>query len=382
MIEQNLASSLRLLMSPGDEVELAETTILSIEELPAVRADDETRPEQTLELVDMLAQSRRERKDFLLALEDQYPLMFQERIDPLPTAVSVTAREGILYALDGTAYVARQRPVSFYNEQRLCDALQLQTLLSEYLPYVPPLLLTRTGAVCAQVQNATYVLTPSVSGEPYIGKREQSLAAAHALGEMHALALRLLPAAAVVADSREKTSALLTLVARLDVPDRQMQQGVIAQMKEALSSIDEPDTSLNGWLHGDFSPVHLVFRRNTVIAVNDFENVVYGPPGRDIARCVLTHCGVDCATAASPLHTPILTTLDTSRARGMISAYMQSSGVPREACVNIASQMVYLWFELLAVGLLRGDVSFAVVGDALPFWRTLWQKVNEVLAWL
>jgi aminoglycoside phosphotransferase (APT) family kinase protein len=363
-------------------VEHVETTVISIEGFPTAQDCVEIRSEDTWELTDTLVQSRRERKDFLQTLAERYQLMLQDRIDPVPSMISFTSHKGILYGLDGTAYLVKQRPDNSLQGPQLFHAAHLQMVLSEHLPYVPPVIRTREGSAYAYVHNAIYFLTPYISGEYYIGRREQSLAAASALGEMHALALRLLPPAPLAAASQKETSGFFKLVEQFDFSDKQLHQRVIEQMKEVLYSIMEPDTSINGWLHGDFAPFNLVFRQDTVIAVNDFDNVMYGPLGRDVAECVLTHCGMCYTDTASLMRPPIQTTLDASRARGMISAYMQSSGVPLEACANLASQIVSLWFELLVVGLLRGDLSLEDVNDAFAYWIRLQHKVSEVLAWL
>lgn len=380
MQKQNLAAPPRQLMPPREREQTVQTPEdqstgpVPTEDLAGIRSG------QNLEVVDFLVSGRREREDFLQRLADLYGISFQQRVDPVPAVVSFTSRKGILYDQDGRAYFAKQKPQYALEEQRLHDAARLQMTLSEHLAYVPPIIRTRQGQPYAQVHHATYFLTPYVAGDHYAGRRAQSLAAAYALGEMHATARRLLPPAPVVADSREETHGFLALLARLAFPDQALQQAVMARMSAALHSLGPQDASLHGWLHGDFAPFNIVFHQESVRAVNDFDNVLYGPLSRDLAECVLTHCGVHYAGATSSLRPPIVTTLDSERARGMVQAYLQGSGLPPQVYTDLPSQVVCLWFELLALGLLRGDFALQDVACALPSWRTLQTHVSEVLA--
>lgn len=380
MQKQNLAAPLRLLMPPRERAQTMQTP----EDQGAEPAPAEdlagTRSGQNLEVVDFLVSSRRERADFLQRLADLYALEFQERVDPVPAVISFTSRKGILYDRDGRAYFAKQKPQYALEKQRLYDAARLQMTLSEHLAYVPPIIQTRQGQPYAQVYHATYFLTPYVAGDSYAGRRAQSLSAAYALGEMHTTARRLLPPAPVVADSREETRGFLALLARLVFPDQALQQTVMECMSEALCSLGPQDASLHGWLHGDFAPFNIVFHRESVRAVNDFDNVLYGPLSRDLAECVLTHCGVYYAGTTSSLRPPVVTTLDSERARGMVQAYLQGSGLPPQVYADMPSQVVCIWFELLALGLLRGDFSLQDVASALPSWSALHTHIREVLA--
>lgn len=377
MFEPKRTVAPRLLPSPKDR---AETVQVSVMERPAA-AQERTaiKPGSNLQAVDVLVQSRRERADFLQTLARIYALTFQERVDPVPAVISFTSRKGILYDLDGNAYFIKQKPQYSLQEHRLFQAAHLQIALSEHLSYVPPVIKTKDGSPYAQVHNATYFLTPYISGNYYMGRREQSLSAAYALGEMHATALCVLAPAAVVADSREETDGFLQLLEQLDFSERALHRAVIEQMQEALARIEPGHRSMNGWLHGDFAPFNIVYHRDRVIAVNDFDNVLYGPLCRDIAECILTHCGIHYAGTTSSMRAPILTTLDSERAKGMLQAYLQGSGLSLEVCAGLSSQVVCLWFELLALGLLRGDFSLGDVDRALPSWNTLQQSVSEVL---
>lgn len=380
MFEHNLAPALRLIMPPKDHSETIQTTPISIDTPPPVSVDvSEIRAGNNLELVDFLVQGNKERRDFLQAFSKIYAIAFQDKVDPVPAVISFTSRKGILYGLDGKAYFAKQKPPYSLQGQRLFNAAQMQIALSECLPYVPPIIKTRKGQPYACLHKATYFLTPYIPGDYYIGRREQSFSAAYILGEIHATALRLLPPAPVATDSIEETFNLIKLAAQLDFPNKELHKALMDQMKEILHSIRHQNTSINGWLHGDFAPFNIVFHRDATIAVNDFDNVTYGPLCRDVAECVLTHCGIHYAGATSSMRPPILTTLDTDRAKGMISAYLQSSGLPLKELSDIPYQVIYVWFELIAVGLLRGDFSLEDVDKALPSWKTLQKRVSEVL---
>ena len=328
---------------------------------------------------DFLVRTRQERLLFLKELTQAYGMTFQEKTDPVPSIVSFTSRKGIIYTKEGHAFFAKQKPIYSLENGQHHHAASMQLALAKTLSYVPPIIPTKEGQPYAFVQNAWYFLTPYIQGDFYMGKIEQSISSARVLGAMHRVARHALPPAPVSTNFMEESLKFVDLFAQLDFPDQTLHISLVHQMKQILHSMQATKTGIAGWIHGDFAPFNLLFQANTVIAVNDFDNVLYGPLSKDIAECLLTNCGVNYAGVTSSMRPPIRTTFDLERAKLMLAAYLEESTFQKEQLADLPEQSVFSWFELISVGLLRGDFSLRDVEQAIFFPRVLHQIMHDLL---
>ncbi len=379
MFKNEPPSSCFLLASPKSREENPPPVVTALDFLPAVLDPAEVKQGNNLVTDDFLVRTRQERLLFLKELTQAYGLTFQEKTDPVPSIVSFTSRKGIIYTQEGHAFFAKQKPVYSLENGQHHHAASMQVALSKTLSYVPPIIPTKDGQPYAFVQNAWYFLTPYIQGDFYMGKIEQSISSARVLGAMHRVARLTLPPAPVSTDFMEESLKFVDLFAQLDFPDQTLHTSLVHRMKHILRSMQATKTAVDGWIHGDFAPFNLLFQANTVIAVNDFDNVLYGPLSKDIAECLLTNCGVNYAGVTSSMRPPIRTTLDLERAKRMLAAYLQESNLRKEQLADLPEQSVFSWFELISVGLLRGDFSLRDVENAIFFPSVLHQIMRDIL---
>jgi len=334
----------------------------------------------TLESVDWLFIRETDRRTFLPLLEQEYGIKFSEGgVDPT-LAISFTSQKCVISDLTGQKYFLKRKPSYSLGEPQRSRSALMQSRLSECLSYIPKVIYTKKGSPYARIGEHFFLLTPYIEGDFFMGRLSQSVACASVLGEIHRTASEILPPEDnAFIDSTEETLRFIEMVGRLDFPSVDLKEIVLKEMRELALKYQATNIGKRGWLHGDFSPFNMIFRGNQVIAVNDFDNVAYGLLARDVAECLLTHSGVNYAGATSSLRAPIRTTIDISRMKRMLNAYLKSNPISKDELIDLPNQMCLIWLELMALGLLRGDFSLNDVQIALPHCHNIQNEAKKLL---
>ncbi|MEK7518156.1 MAG: phosphotransferase [Patescibacteria group bacterium] len=325
---------------------------------------EEVKQGNTLEDTDILFALQKERKNLLPILSHEYGISFVDKFSDMNLA-SFTSLKRIIHDEKGNKYFLKQKPSYSLDEPRRTRSALMQSTLSDYLPFVPPILFTRDDSPYAQIGTRTFLLTKFVEGDYYIGKHEQSFACARALAEIHKYSGSVLPMQSDPVDFTEETIDFIRLVEQVDFPALDLKSSVVDHMKEKIYVYRSSNEGKLGWLHGDFAPSNMVFQQDNLVAVNDFDNVTYGVLSRDIAECLITHCDINYAGSMSSLRVPIRTSIDVDRMEKMIGFYLEASSLKKYDIIDMPKQMVLVWIELMSLGLARGDFSLRDVDTAL-----------------
>lgn len=349
--------------------------------IPPIINPDQVKIGDTIERVDLLFILKNDRKVLLPILEDQYGIQFNT--DPIPDriqSISFTSRKCIISDLKGKEYFLKRKPQYSLREPQKTRAASLQISLASNLDYVPKIIGTKYGSPYANIGSSFFLLTPFVNGGFFIGRIEQSDACASALGEIHRVASQILDPQKDFIDSTQETLNFISMVKGLDFPNNDLKTSVLDEMQILTEQFHSTNDGEKGWLHGDFSPYNMVFNGNTVIAINDFDNVTYGPLARDVAECILTHTDINYAGATSSLRAPIRTTIDMSRMIKMLKTYLLTNPISKNELVDFPNQMSLLWLELMSLGLLRGDYSLTDVQKVIPHCKKINETAKQILA--
>lgn len=283
---------------------------------------------------------------------DIYGISFTNDIQPAPGSISLTSLKCIITAEDGTRYFLKQKAEYCSTEQQLRKSSLLQHTTATQLQCVPRIIHTASSDPHAAIGRRAFLLTPFVEGQFFLGKRSQSVSCGDALGRIHSIGMHMDNIEPTVLNSHHETKEWISRLAQIATTDDAAKQEVIRQMRDIADCNEIQNIGRKGWLHGDFAPYNMVFdHSDSVIAVNDFDNVAYGPLSRDVAECILTHCGVMYAGPSSSLRAPICTRLDVERGKMMLERYLQSSGLQPSDLCELRQQFSLIWLELLSLGM-------------------------------
>lgn len=320
-----------------------------------------------LNVHDILFCNAEERRRHLRILGELYGMTFTQEILPAPGSLSLTSLKCIVSTEEGSRYFLKQKAAYCSEERQLAKSALLQRVASEQMTCVPRIIHTAgTSNPHASIGNRAFLLTPYVDGYFFMGRPAQSFSCVETLGRIHAIGMRLEKPDTDVLNSYEETCGWIERLGQIATTDTSAKQDVLSRMKGMADLNLTRNAGRTGWLHGDFAPYNMVFdKADRVTAVNDFDNATYGPLARDVAECILTHCGIMYAGPSSSLRPPICTRLDTERGKRMLECYLGTTGIAAEDMVELREQFSLIWLELLSLGIVRGDFSFRDVQEAL-----------------
>ncbi|MBN8549448.1 MAG: phosphotransferase [Deltaproteobacteria bacterium] len=323
---------------------------------------------EVLEKRDVALFLKSERDLFLPFLDSAYGVRFRNSPVQRSEAVSFTTSKAVLELEDGSKVFLKRKPEYCSSMEHLSNSSAFQNYLSSCVPWVPRIVPTASGNSFAHLGQRIYFITPYIEGTLFSGATEESTACARVLAQMHraSLAWEAAPSGTPV-DSQQVALYFVEGIGKVKFPDRVLRSTIQTAMAEHARRYAVPlsDSIRCAWTHGDFAPFNVVFRRNEVVAVNDFDNVAYGPLARDLAITLLTHCGIYYFGSTSGFNTPISTYIDHDRMVKMLEAYEEVLPLSVDERAALPRHMALHWLELMGLGLIRGDFALNDVGDVL-----------------
>jgi Ser/Thr protein kinase RdoA (MazF antagonist) len=310
-----------------------------------------------LESDDLALHNFNERTLVIPVLSEIYGIQFSDDTVDRSASPSATSKKAVIHDADGNRYFLKQKAFYCDNPESLRVAAAVQTFLSEKLSEVPPIVQTAKGSFYSHFGERVYQLTPYYEGQHYTGSVNQSIASARQLAVLHKAAadLSLEPSRSISSEA-EALKFVDWIRNRKDLPQPGLVAQVTTRLEEEIRRLNTGSShGRNAWLHGDYAPFNLVFEGNNVIGINDFDNCGFGPIARDVAYCLLTHCGIYFLANTSSFNRPILTNLDTPRMKAMLEEYVSVNPLSHEDLNELGAQVAVQWLELLGLGILRGD---------------------------
>lgn len=331
----------------------------------------------TLNSVDVFMTDKRERDRIIPQLRDLYRIPFISAIASVPFP-SFTSRKCLLTDEKGNTYFLKEKPLYSTDEKQLKIASTLQIELSQQLSFIPQIILTDRGDPYIKVGDKILFLTPFIEGDVFIGKLAQSLSSARALGKMHKTS-EVIPPGSEIETTSKSLIVMVDWTEALAFPDVILKDKVLGRMRELGSKYTVSQNGVYGWIHADVAPYNTIYKGDDVIAINDFDNAMYGPLAKDLAITLLDHCAINYAGPTSSFRAPIRTVIDTERMDKMLVAYLETSNNKISQLGDLPNQISSMWIEYMALGLLRGDFSLRDVSIALPFADTLHSFVTSLV---
>jgi thiamine kinase-like enzyme len=330
-----------------------------------------------LQTVDVFMIKRAEREHFLPLLRNIYGINFTNYVRSTPYQ-SFTSRKCLVEDDKGRIYFLKEKPEYSVSQERLKASSMLQYKLSEKLSFIPPIIPTIDNSPYAHIHGKIILLTPYVEGDIFMGRMEQSLSSAETLAKMH-VAVSDLPLGNEIETTTEALITMVEWTDNLAFPDIALKKSIISKLSKLGLQFSVSQDGPYGWIHTDVAPYNTLYKDNKVLAINDFDNVIYGPLAKDLAILLLDHCGLNYAGASSSFGTPIRTVLDIHRMDQMLGVYLKTSGNNINEFKDIPNQITSMWLEYMALGLLRGDYSLKDVDKALHFSENLYRQTAELV---
>lgn len=331
----------------------------------------------TLNTIDTLMTNKHERDRIIPRLRDLYRIPFISTAASVPFP-SFTSRKCLLADEKGNTYFLKEKPLYSIDEKQLKIASMLQIELSQQLSFIPQILLTERGDPYARMGGEILFLTPFIDGDVFMGKLTQSISSARALGEMHK-ASRVITPGLETETTSESLSTMVDWAEALPFPDTTLKANVSSRMRQLGLKHRVSQNGTYGWVHADVAPYNTIYKGNDVIAINDFDNAMFGPLAKDLAITLLDHCALNYAGPTSSFRTPIRTKIDTERMSKMLTTYLETSNNEISQLSDLPNQISSMWIEYMALGLLRGDFSLKDVSTALPFVDTLYNFTDSLV---
>jgi|GEM_PF-3358356 len=319
-----------------------------------------------------------ERSWILKVLRNEYQIEFETGPVSRSLSPSLTAKKCILRDQAGRFYFLKEKPKYCCSEKLLQASAAIQDMLSEEVAWVPRIIKTKDNLPYCRIRERHYLLTPFIQGNFFSGDRGESLNASRTLAQLHAITSK---APAPTNDPRQSVidqiTCLLHIIDQMPAAELDLKMSVCAQIKKIAIEIRPPEPASRNWIHGDFAPFNLVFLNSKVVAVNDFDNVCYLNQERDIAECLLTHCGIYYLANTSSLNTPIMRYFDMTRMNDMLRKYHEVRQLSAGSIERIPHEVGIVWLELMALGICRGDFSLRDVDHAVTHAIDLVQAIKK-----
>jgi thiamine kinase-like enzyme len=308
---------------------------------------------------DILLSLQVDRIFLLNLLSDTFGIRFVDDYGNTPV-LSLTSQKSLIKDEGGRKYFLKQKPDYSLEYNKHNAAIQFQQSVSE-IGLAPPLLPNKKGELSFIFGARTFTLTPFIEGNIFDGALTKSINCSHGLGLIHKFCSPqmknqqdLMPL-----DSYTETLSFIDMVKGIPFKDQEKKQRVLEMLLGIANKYKRnyPSEEAVGFIHGDFSPFNIVFEKDKLLVVNDFDNVAYAYLSRDLAEAVLTHSGIHYNGASSSLKAPIIKQLDLQRAEAMVKTYLNASGLGPVNIQGFSNEMMFVWLELMSLGLVRGDFS-------------------------
>ncbi|MCA9940878.1 MAG: phosphotransferase [Anaerolineales bacterium] len=315
----------------------------------------------------------------------------QYKIGPIrgfsyPAVVTTTSRKAIIHTTDG-AYFLKEKPDYCADPLSITLATGFQHFLAERLPFVPRIIRTRDNGFFVPANGRKYVLTVFQPGRMFRGADADIEMAAAALAWMHNAAAEFAipetyPRKSSYDETRFFWQRAYDLAGSARALDKEPAMMGLRAFMEQAGDKASPDAGIRHLItHGDYSPLNLVFSATGVAAVNDFDNCDHHPRVRDLAEAMLTFSdGVSYAGNTSNLRRPIATRYDREKARLFYHTYQAHTRFPLSDAEKrlVTGEMIFIWIELMCLGLVRGDFNYHDVFNSLSMGKSITTMTPQI----
>lgn len=288
-----------------------------------------------------------------------------------PSVFTTTSRKVIVD--DGTnRYFIKEKPAYTCTPYKLALSAQFQEFLSDHTSFVPKITKTKSGYSYLQIGRSYFLVTEFKEGRIFNGTLEDVASAGETLGTIHFLSQDF------DFQGLQKKSAVGDTLEFIEMADHlqgaqndEWREEAINALREIVGQYGEQVDRGVPYIvnHADYAPFNLVYGKNGVVAVNDFDNVDYRPRIRDLAGALISFCdGISYAGATSSLRKPIATRFDLKKAQAFIKGYLSNApSLSDNEKSQLVGEMSIRWAKIMALGIVRGDFNYFEVLQALPF---------------
>ena len=306
-------------------------------------------------------------KEFVALVSEYYGRRLIASNSFEPSSFSHTSRKLILDGSDGSHYFLKQKPFYCKSEEALADFAYIQSRAARALDFVPPLIPGAEGYFL-KLGSEYYFLTPLIEGRGFSGKLAESRSSSEALARFHT-AMRDIGEG----DPQRLSSRNMLRPAVEALKFVSLAKGQKGRDTHQISQLEHIERAIRGlegdyaasageqrsrmWVHGDPGPFNFLFQESRVVGLNDLDNICVSSAERDLAILLLTQTAIQYGGGTSSLSASVLTKGDTKRRAVMRREYSKHAGSIEIDDRSLAFHLQMHWLELMALGIVRGDLA-------------------------
>lgn len=288
-----------------------------------------------------------------------------------PEAFSTTSKKVIIN--DGeNKYFIKEKPKYCCEPYNLALSEQFQRFLSERTDFVPKIINTKSGNPYLRIANTFFFVTEFAEGRMFNGSIRDVENAGEVLGKMHKLSSEF------SFPYLHKKYASGDTIQFIEMADQLKGASADPWKEKTIKALKTMVSRYSGDLdkdvpyivnHADYAPFNLVYGKDHVVAVNDFDNVDFRPRVRDLAGAIVSFCdGLSYAGTTSSLRKPIPTSLNLEKVKAFIKGYIANAPtISKEEETDLVGEICVRWAKIMSLGIIRGDFNYEDVFQALPF---------------
>jgi Ser/Thr protein kinase RdoA (MazF antagonist) len=284
-------------------------------------------------------------------------LIFKSDVAPF---LSFTSKKAIIRTNKGIFFL-KEKPKYCSSDAERILAAEFQSFLSKKLGFVPDIIKTLSGEYYVKWNNRFYFLTDYKEGRVFNGSNSDI--------KKVLAALRLFQSASLLFRSRtnfqkvESCSVLkIAFLARLFVHKKgdkiiwRLVQQVIKKLMYDYKKYKVENFLMS---HGDFSLFNIVFNKNKITAINDFDNVTFLPRIHDLAEFFVSSTMINYMGPTTNLQTPIFLKPNEEKTKIILSYYSHVFKLTENE-INLFPILVkIIWFELLLLAVVKEDYKLS-----------------------
>lgn len=294
--------------------------------------------------------------------------------------VSFTSRKAVLRTDIGT-YFLKEKPQYCSGEVLRNSAAQFQSYLSTRLEIVPRILITKGGEFFIEWNDRFFFLTDFKEGRIFSGSETDLLQILAALNLLQETADKfetpignsesydlLIPLKVVEIFSKSKE----------DMRCLTRATHILSELKGEYSEAEKGNYVMS---HGDFSLFNIIFKNQSVVAINDFDNARKLPRTQDLAEFLVSATLVNYLAPLTNLKRPVFLTPSNKEFRLILEYYLTHFHLTdaEKSLLPILAELVWLDISLLAVA--KEDYSIADISLVIEKLetRTLRNQIKEMI---
>jgi len=207
-----------------------------------------------------------------------------------------TANCNIIITTDKGKFFLKRRSPRYSSQERVIFESSFQDYLyRNKLPVFPPCF-TRDKKRCVNKNGQLYQLYPFVPGQRYQSLPEEVESVARHLALFHQLGRCFSPPVPKILPRYDDPAVAAAILQKIKNAANNRQKQRIEKLERKLEEILRVLPDFHYWklpgtfIHGDWHPVNLLFRKNCVCGIFDFDWVSWQPRIRDLTDGLLFFC--------------------------------------------------------------------------------------------